>query len=400
MKRRVEIRWIFLILTALLTACVTGEDIGSSPATDDEDCYLTIYVYAPDRPVVTRADVGEIAHRTEAESTVHTLKIWVFNHTDGKMIGYLDGTDDQPYLINEKGYQMFKMKLDRNFAEHPGNVDVYAVANEASCGLSLSSSSDLDNAMIGSGYFGTGTLVNEVPTNGLPMSAKLTNMKVKGKFPTLYIADTGDEMASLKLTRAVSKLRFVLCRIKEKEGVTKKLESIDEISLDATKIPATSYLIAPSDDYSYPSTFFSTTPSSITYTINITKENIPDVEDPLVYAYSTQTAQDFEDLINYAIEGKKTDGTDLGEQLKELGLTYFRESDKQLTGTIKYTLEGTEQQETVQFSMAAPGDFLRNHSWTVYIYFMDTEIHVLTVTNIGMRSWINGGSQDNPVYNW
>ena len=393
MKRRVEIRWIFLMLTVLLTACVKGEDIGGSPATGDEDCYLTIYVYAPDRPVVTRADVGEIAHRTEAESTVHTLKIWVFNHTDGKMIGYLDGTDDQPYLINEKGYQMFKMKLDRNFAEHPGNVDVYAVANEASCGLSLSSSSDLDNAMIGSGYFGTGTLVNEVPTNGLPMSAKLTNMKVKGKFPTLYIADTGDEMASLKLTRAVSKLRFVLCRIKEKDGVTKKLKSIDEISLDANIIPNSSNLVIPSTyNYTY-------SHDAISYG-GVAKTAIPDVEDPLVYTYSTQTAQDFEDLINSAIIGKKTDGTDLGEHLKELGLTYFRESDKQLTGTIKYTLEGTEQQETVQFSMAAPGDFLRNHSWTVYIYFMDKEIHVLTVTNIGMRSWINGGSQDNPVYNW
>ena len=384
------------MLTVLLTACVKGEDIGGSPATDDEDCYLTIYVYAPDRPVVTRADVGEIAHRTEAESTVHTLKIWVFNHTDGKVIGYLDGTDDQPYLINEKGYQMFKMKLDRNFAEHPGNVDVYAVANEANYGLTLSSSTtrgDLDNAMIGSGYFGTGTLVNEVPTNGLPMSAKLTNMKVKGKFPTLYIADTGDEMASLKLTRAVSKLRFVLCRIKEKDGVTKKLKSIDEISLDANIIPNSSNLVIPSTyNYTY-------SHDAISYG-GVAKTAIPDVEDPLVYTYSTQTAQDFEDLINSAIIGKKTDGTDLGEHLKELGLTYFRESDKQLTGTIKYTLEGTEQQETVQFSMAAPGDFLRNHSWTVYIYFMDKEIHVLTVTNIGMRSWINGGSQDNPVYNW
>ena len=384
------------MLTALLTACATGEDIGSSPATDDEDCYLTIYVYAPDRPVVTRADVGEIAHRTEAESTVHTLKIWVFNHTDGKMIGYLDGTDDQPYLINEKGYQMFKMKLDRNFAEHPGNVDVYAVANEASCGLSLSSSTtrgDLDDAIIGSDYFGTTTLVNAVPEGGLPMSAKLTNMKVKGKFPTLYIADTGDEMASLKLTRAVSKLRFVLCRIKEKDGVTKKLKSIDDISLDANIIPNSSNLVIPSTyNYTY-------SHDAISYG-DVEKKAIPEVADPLDYAYSTQTAQDFEDLINSAIIGKKTDGTDLGEHLKELGLTYFRESDNQLTGTIKYTLEGTEQQETVQFSMAAPGDFLRNHSWTVYIYFMDKEIHVLTVTNIGMRSWINGGSQDNPVYNW
>ena len=43
---------------------------------------------------------------------------------------------------------------------------------------------------------------------------------------------------------------------------------------------------------------------------------------------------------------------------------------------------------------------MRNHSWIIYIYFMDEKLHVLTVTNIGMRNWVEGGSTDHSVYNW
>ena len=52
--------------------------------------------------------------------------------------------------------------------------------------------------------------------------------------------------------------------------------------------------------------------------------------------------------------------------------------------------------------MAAPGDFLRNHSWIVYIYFIGTEIHVHTVTHIGMKAWAYDENEDQPesIYNW
>ena len=36
----------------------------------------------------------------------------------------------------------------------------------------------------------------------------------------------------------------------------------------------------------------------------------------------------------------------------------------------------------------------------VYIFFMDEKIHVLTVTNIGMKIWGNGGMETHDVYNW
>ena len=51
--------------------------------------------------------------------------------------------------------------------------------------------------------------------------------------------------------------------------------------------------------------------------------------------------------------------------------------------------------------MAAPGDFLRNHSWIIYIFYMDTKIHVQVVTDIGMKTWTPDGGEENViVHNW
>ena len=98
-------------------------------------------------------------------------------------------------------------------------------------------------------------------------------------------------------------------------------------------------------------------------------------------------------------------------KLKELGPIYFRESDKKLTGTITYTVQEREkngeewtdwktEQKTATFSMVDKGDFLRNHSWIVYVFYMDATIYVLTVTNIGMKVWASGNFEEREVYNW
>ena len=388
---------MLLLMAMLLMACGgSEEENGSIP--EDEDCYLDIYVYAPDRPIVTRGDVGEIKVRTEAESNVHTLQIWVFKSSNGDPVGYLNAGADgvsEPYLLNENGQQVYRMKVAKDFANNPEAVDVYVVANAASyTSTTLNGSTtrtQLNDAMIGSGSFGTSTLVTSVPTTGLPMSAVLKNQHISGKFPTLRIG-TESQIATLHLTRAVSKLRFVLCRITEEQDSKKKLDKINDISLDANQIPTQTYLI-PREIYTYT---YGHDPISYG---KVEKADILEVADPLVYAYETQAAQAYEDMINQAIADEK---------LKELGLTYFRESDKQLTGTITYTYNennsATNTQETVTetvpFSMVAAGDFLRNHSWIIYIYYLDSKIYVLTVTHIGMRSWNDGGDATHTIYNW
>lgn len=423
---------MLLLMAMLLMACGGSEEENSS-IPEDEDCYLDIYVYAPDRPIVTRGDVGEIEIRAKEESEVHTLQIWVFKSNNGDLVGYLNagGVDEaydvtgatisDPSILNEKGQQVYRMKVDKSFANNPEAVDVYVVANAASCGLTTlgktTTRAQLNNAKIGSDYFGTTDLYGiddlasgtrkRIATNGLPMSAVLKNQPISGKFPTLRIGSES-QIATLHLTRAVSKLRFVLCRIKENESSTKKLVSIDEIQLNSgevdtsCQIPTETYLMP--GTYSYTNNYVS---GAITYVSDteagrLLPTAIPQVIDPLAYSYETQDAQVYESLIDKAISGDVLANAG-DEKLKELGLTYLRESDKQLKGTIKYkySLNGVEQQPApVTFSMAAAGDFLRNHSWIVYIYYLDSKLYVLTVTHIGMRSWDNGGAEEHSIYNW
>lgn len=393
MKKVLNIETWMLLVVILLTAC---SDNSGGSSEEKEDCFLNIYVYAPGHPMLTRADVGEIAHREIAESTVDTLRIWVFKHSDGSLVGYLKAT---PSFLNETdGHEMFRMKVSRAFADHPENVDVYVVANAASVGLASSlkestTRAELDAKMIGENYFGVSPLVSSVPDEGLPMSGVERNQPIYGSYPTLRVG-TQDAMTTVQLTRAVSKLRFVLCRVTEDEDKAKKmLVSVDNIQLDENVIPTASYLMpVPTPSYtSYVST-------AVSYG-NVDKATIPQVVNPMIYIYEKQAAQEYENLINGAVNAG---------HLKELGLTYLRESDKKLTGTITYQTKERDNieaqwkstDETAHFSMALEGDFLRNHLWIVYIYFMDGKIHVLTVTDIGMKAWVEGSTDTHDVYNW
>lgn len=379
-----------MLLSAMfLMACNNEDDI---PA---EECYLEVYVYAPGHAIITRADVGTVAPSVAEENRVNNLKIWVYRHGDGRLVSYKDTT--ATYLNEVAGQEKFMMRLDRTFARSPENVDVYVVANAKSCGLSglgaTTSRADLDAAQISGDYFGTTPtrLTQSVPADGLPMSAVLRNQPVAGHFPTLRIGSVS-EIATMALTRAVSKMRFVICRVNEEQTADKQLVRIDDISLDARQIPEASYII-PREDHSG----YAYSHAAISFG-GVAKEDIPEVENPLIYVYETQKAQEYEDLINTAVNNTAVNE----RKLKQVGLTYFRESPKQISGTIKYThTKGGTHQETVDFSISTPGDFLRNHTWIVYIYFMDSTVHVLTITDIGVKKWvIDPEEEDVTFHNW
>lgn len=386
-------RWMLLLMAMLLIACQSSDEDNSSP----DDCYLDIYVYAPDRPIVTRGDAGEIAPSAAAEKVVNTLQIWVFKSGNGALVGHLSATNPT-YLNGSAGQEKYRMKVDKAFANASEDVDVYVVANAASCGLTFGESTsrdDLDAAKIGTDKFGTTNLVQTVPEGGLPMSAVLKNQSIHGSFPSLRIG-TQDQMSILRLTRAVSKLRFVLCQNGNNDS-GRNLVSIDGITLSGNQIPeqtslmpgTTAYSIYMSDALTFVDESNKLFPKTETH-----PDGIPSVDDPMIYQYETQKAQDYEDMINAAV----TAGN-----LKQIGLTYLRESDLQLTGTITYTYSenSANTQESIDFSMAAPGDFLRNHSWIVYIFYMGAKIHVHVVTHIGMKEWTPDINVDNVyVYNW
>ena len=155
--RRYTGRWLsgLLMLLLLLTGCSSDEE-------QREKARLKIYVFAPDRPIVTRADNGDVS-ASEAEKKINSLHVWVFEHETGKYVGHISLSN---VTLSETTGSAITMELDDAFAdrETKPNVDVYVAANvtSANCGVSLNAATtrdQLEAALIGQNYFGLSPLI-------------------------------------------------------------------------------------------------------------------------------------------------------------------------------------------------------------------------------------------------
>ena len=364
------------LLMVLLTACSSSEDGGDGVAKQPT---LTIYVYSPERPAVPnrhaplrRAETGNV-ETVGDESTIHSLQIWVYESENKALVGYLD-TEDVTTLNMGEG-ATYQLPVSDDFAKNKPDVDVYVMANvtNANCGVETDKDTERDELMteakIVKSKFGLSPLTTEVPTDGLPMAGKLTTQPVVGDAPALRVGSL-NAVSTVPLTRAVSKLRFVFAKTTGQPKV-----SITSITMNAGMIPDEEYLF--------------TTPQSMTYNANAGEllltdiDDIAETADPTDYIYFNQDAQEYENLIN-------------GANLTVNGPIYLRESDKQLAGTITYTIDGGEPQ-SVGFQMQQAGDFLRNHTWIVYAYYAGSG--KLQVQTVYVKDWSTKEISHN-VYNW
>ena len=364
------------LLMVLLTACSSSEDGGDGVAKQPT---LTIYVYSPERPAVPnrhaplrRAETGNV-ETVGDESTIHSLQIWVYESENKALVGYLD-TEDVTTLNMGEG-ATYQLPVSDDFAKNKPDVDVYVMANvtNANCGVEMDKDTERDELMteakIVKSKFGLSPLTTEVPTDGLPMAGKLNTQPVVGDAPALRVGSL-NAVSTVPLTRAVSKLRFVFAKTTGQPKV-----SITSITMNAGMIPDEEYLF--------------TTPQSMTYNANAGELLLTDIDDiaetanPTDYIYFNQDAQEYENLIN-------------GANLTVNGPIYLRESDKQLAGTITYTINGGSEQ-TVDFAMQQAGDFLRNHTWIVYAYYAGSG--KLQVQTVYVKDWSTKEISHN-VYNW
>lgn len=393
-KRHME-QWLvggMLMLLLMLTAC------GSSSAEDEpqpqkpkEKPVLKIYLFAPESPIVTRASIGGV-DAAEAEKKIHTIDIWVFEHEyPYKKVSYIHLDD----LVFD-GQKEIAMDLSNDFADLPKkpNVDIYVAANKESCGLGESlgentTLAQLKAVYIGSPYFGTTSLQSDVPATGLPMSGLLENQIISG-IPPVYTA-----MAqNVKLVRAVSKIRFIFSKSSTGAPTITNLS----VSLNANVLPQEEYLFLEGIYPTYKSHVKSTGDNDyegLTTLIQGAENVEPEINscvNPAGYAYTSETGQAYENKIN---EGLKIQGSQTSPDLCELGRFYFRESHRQLAGTINYTI-GSEN-KSKPFMMASAGDFTRNHTWIIYGYFLGSGDLKLNVVDV--KDWTT--DEENPiVYNW
>lgn len=362
------------IVLMLLTAC------SSSDTTEEpQPTMLTIYVYSPENPVITRADVGNV-DATAGESQVTQLQIWIYRTDNGEKVGYLS-TNETATLNGGEG-AVYQIPVPDDFAQNKPHVDVYVLANvkTENCGITslpdenTSRADLLANAMIIEAKFGMpplSSLTTSVPGEGLPMAGKLLDQPVVGDAPVLRIG-TQNEIATVSLTRAVSKLRFFFANTTGDQTL-----SITGISLNAGMIPNEEYLFPQSQSLTYNST----TASLLSSTSTIAE--VAKTDNPAIYVYNGQTAQAYETLLNEA-------------GLTQTDPIYLRESDKKIEGTIAYRV-GNVDQTPATFRMSEAGDFLRNHSWIVYAYYEGLSGMQISVVDVTPWEDRNGS---HTVYNW
>ena len=378
--------WLLSGMMLLMTgACSSSDEEGQESGADKKPVVLAIYVYAPEQAAAaqkkaaqTRGDVGEVDANPAAEGEIKSLKIWIYESVSGDSVRYFETKDVA--ALNQGQGTTYQIPVSDDFAKNKPDVDVYVMANvtNANCGVETDKNTERDDLMteakIVKSKFGLSPLTTEVPTDGLPMAGKLTTQPVVGDAPALRIG-TLSAVSTVQLTRAVSKLRFVFAKTTGQPKV-----SITSITMNAGMIPDEEYLF--------------TTPQSMTYNANAGElllsdiDDIAETADPTDYIYFNQDAQEYENLINTAAS-KET------PEVTVRGPIYLRESDKQLAGTITYTIAGDEQ--TADFQMQQAGDFLRNHTWIVYAYYAGSG--KLQVQTVYVKDWSTKEISHN-VYNW
>ena len=402
-----------LMLLLLLTGCKSSaeEEIDEPKGKP----VLKIYVFAPDRPIVTRGDNGNVNAAT-AESAIHNLHVWVFEHANGTFVGHVSSETGSELST---GQGIFTMEVSDDFSERQPNVDVYVMANVTKTGYALgfdlngsTTRAQLDAALIGSDYFGLTSLVTSVPEGGLPMTGVLKDQTIFGDAPVFGVGSkTTRTLTNVKLVRAISKVQFVFTAIDAIDDDHKN--KVKSITLHTGMIPTTEYLFL---DNAYSAEGVGAPPiySGYRYKVgdsyndaNATLFTSTDGQDIKVcnsergadyYVYKTQSGQAYESLIQSGINNG---------DLTSCGTYYLRESDKNITGTITYVTYDADKTATTKSAMFQlvkpeedfiPGDFGRNHTWIVYGYFTEN-LNIMTVY-IKVKEWEDMPPQEHIIYNW
>lgn len=343
----------FLLLAALCAGC-ERTPVDTTPRADEPS--LGVSIEFP-RSYETRAEVGELPS-TQYENDLHSLNLWVFRSDDHTLVTSRELTEEE-FPVGG-GVRRYSLPVSKDFANQAPDVDVFVLGNLPAFGITLEDNPDwdtLNDLYFGDSdtqpYYGFGVdhPVHSIDAGlGLPMSVVGKNMPITGEAPVLKVE-------TVHLQRAVSRLRYVFCK-------TRTLDEDDEVSiqrivLNGAQIPVKEYVFTTTktgivmeeeeveDNYVVES-FITPGPSALAENDN--PENLIYVnQDPLTYRR----------LLDEAV---------LAGRLTDLGYTYFRESDRRLVGRIDYTVKGVSRSR--EFNMISPGDFARNHAWTLFGYFL------------------------------
>lgn len=382
MTRRLGMAIAALLMLSTMASC--SDQDSQVPATGDE-AYLNLS-FSTASATTSRASRAENIGNDEtqanpnAESDIHSIKVWVFKSGTGASANPIAYKEDNPTVggtAANGSYTLSLRFLRKINGEELKNIDLYILANSESTnmadklkGKDLRSitRADLQGVTFDDPFGITAegkAQTTAVPTGkGLPISRAITNIDIAD-----HVADTEieakDKGISIPLVRAVSKLHFYFARKAGEDAYTDNVK-VTRIEIDGNTFPTESYVFPDEEEYTKADANKSATSGkygtpdyvSTTLTLDgVENANIKPVTDPETYKRGpSETAQAYMDRMNKEIGGHD--------------LSYLRETNKPITGKIYYQLAEGDDERSRTFTIPSEGKAIRNRELVVYGYFL------------------------------
>ena len=386
-----------LLLTLILTSCMSDDYTDTTAG--KSDTYINLNVStptaqaranAPAKPAGTSGKLGleETYPSPNTEEKITSIRVWAFKSDTDKEtatpIGFKSETN-----LSAQGSHKVSMMITRKNAENLDKIDLYILLNAESEGVLdgkdciKMTRADLEKLVIKNQFGITADSTAQttvVPQAGLPISRVIQDLDV-----TKNIKDNATEAAlhsiNIPLIRAVSKLHFFFTRknVKDTEGVV-----VTRIEVNENVIPTQSSVFpTATTDAKKETEGLTGNLNSLSYLSrkikfgSVATENIRPVSDPT--SYIRKPGQTAEAYI-----------TQLRGATAECHLSYLRETDKELTGTIYYKLDKSGAEKQTPFSIPKA---YRNHEMVVYGYFLGDQESTLNL-NYNVVIWNDKGHTD------
>lgn len=383
MTRRLGMAIAALLMLSTMASC--SDQDSQAPATGDE-AYLNLSFSTASATTSRAGGTGNIGNdetqaKPNAESDIHSIKVWVFKSETGPSAKPIAYKEDRPTAVGggtANGTYTLNLRFLRKInGEELEKIDLYILANSESTNMAKKlenkdfrsiTRADLQGVTFDD-PFGITTdgkaQTTKVPESlGLPISRAITNIEIAD-----HVADTEagakSKGISIPLVRAVSKLHFYFARKAGDDAMTGKVK-VTRIEIDGNTFPTESYVFPDEEDYATADANKAATSNKYGTPTYVDKpltldgvENtgIKAVTDPLTYVRGeTETAQVYMDRMNKEIGGHN--------------LSYLRETNKPIKGKIYYQLAEGGSEKSREFTIPSEDKAIRNRELVVYGYFL------------------------------
>lgn len=381
MTRRLGMAITALLMLSTMASCSDQDSQETAPG---EEAYLNLSFSTASATTSRASRAGNIGNdetqaNPNAESDIHSIKVWVFKSGTGPSANPIAYKEDTPTAVGggtvNSNYTLNLRFLRKINGEELKNIDLYILANSESTNMAdklngkdlrTMTRADLQGVTFDNPFGITAegnAQTKEVPNGkGLPISRAITNIAIAD-----HVADTEagakGKGISIPLVRAVSKLHFYFAR---KANANTENVKVTRIEIDGNTFPTESYVFPDEEKYADADANKAATsgkygtPSYVDSPLKldgVENAKIKEVEDPLTYKRGTgETAQAYMDRMNNEIGGHN--------------LSYLRETNKPITGKIYYELADGSTEKSQEFTIPSSGNAIRNRELVVYGYFL------------------------------